>query len=113
VIPVLRLAPPLALSGEAAGPPTRRAGAIALVVAVAVVRIEHPTAAKTLTTAGHDAHDAPRPEEKGQGLGPDRVAKRKKKPKKEEGFWRKPRKKTPPKKTQLLNRQILQLPDRR
>jgi hypothetical protein len=84
-----------------------------LVVAVAVVRIEHPPAATALTTAGRDAHDAPRPEEKGQGLSPNHGGERKNKPKKEEGLWRNPRKKTPPKKTQLLNRQILQLPDRR
>jgi len=38
---------------------------------------------------------------------------RKQKSKKEEGFWRNARKKTPPKNTALLNRQILQLPDRR
>jgi hypothetical protein len=82
-------------------------------MAVAEVRIEHPTAAKTLTTAGHDAHGAPEPEEKGRELEPHRAAEWKKKPKKEQGFWRNPRKKTPPKKTQLLNRHILQLPDRR
>ena len=113
MIPVLGLAVPFALGSQVAGSPARRAGAIALVVAVAVVRIEHPTTATALTTIGRDTHDAPRPEEKGQGLSPNHAADRKKKSKKQEGFWRKPRKKTPPKKTQLLNRQILQLPHRR
>jgi hypothetical protein len=113
VIPVLRLASPSALGGQATGLATRGAGAIALVGAVAVVRIEHPTTAKALTTAGRDAHDAPGPEEKGQELRPGHAGNRKKKSKKEEGFWRNARKKTPPKNTTLLNRQILQLPDRR
>jgi hypothetical protein len=113
VIPVLGLAAPFALGGQTAGSPTRRAGAIALVVAVAVVRIEHPTAATALTTVGRDAHDAPRSEEKRRGLGPNYAADRKKKSKKEEGFWSNPPKKMRRKKNQLLNRQILQLPGRR
>jgi hypothetical protein len=111
--PVLGLAVPLALGSQVAGSPTRRAGAIALVVAVAVVRIEHPTAATALTTVGRDAHDAPRLEEKGRGLGPNHAADGKKKSKKEEGFWSNPPKKMHRKKNQLLNRHILQLPDRR
>lgn len=85
VIPVLRLGPPLALGSDPTGPSTARAGAIALVVAVAVVRIVHPTTATALATTGGDAHDAAEPEENGRGLHPNHAADRKKKWKKQKG----------------------------
>jgi hypothetical protein len=107
VIAVLGLAPPLALGGNSAGTPTGGTGAIALVVAVAVVRIEHPSTATAFTAVGLGAHDAPEPEENGWGLDPNHPSEQKNKPKKEQGFWRNPRKKTPPKKMHFSTARLL------
>lgn len=78
-----------------------------LVVAVAVVRMEHPSTAAAFTAAGLDAHAAPEPEEKREGLDPKHASEQKKKLKKQEELWMNHRKKTPPKKLNFSTARFL------
>jgi len=69
--------------------------------------MEHPSTAAAFTAAGLDAHAAPEPEEKREGLDPKHASEQKKKLKKQEELWMNHRKKTPPKKLNFSTARFL------